>query len=68
LWVASAAPAPHIRVVSGIEGSLLHIKDPAPVNKGSSYARAFTLFFGKMEKLGEQENNQPNPVYVAYLK
>jgi hypothetical protein len=66
LWVAGAAPAPHIRVVTGYEGELLHINDPGPVNRGSQYAWSFTRFFGEMENLGAQELGEPNPVYVAY--
>lgn len=66
LWVASAAPAPHIRVVSGIDGGRLDIVDPAPVNLGSRYIRSFEQFFGRMEALGAREMNQAAPIYVAY--
>lgn len=68
LWVASAAPAPHIRVVTGYEGERLFINDPAPVNSGSRYERSFASFFGAMETLGAQEMKQKAPVYVAYLR
>jgi hypothetical protein len=68
LWVASAVPSPHIRVIRGMEGGMLHVNDPAPVNHGRQYTRSFNLFFGRMEALGGQELNQPNPVYVAYLQ
>ncbi|MGQ0542152.1 MAG: papain-like cysteine protease family protein [Blastocatellia bacterium] len=67
LWVAGAAPAPHIRVVTGFDGGMLYINDPAPVNMGSTYARTFEHFFGEMETLGSQELTEKNPVYVAYL-
>jgi Papain-like cysteine protease AvrRpt2 len=67
LWVASAAPAPHIRVVAGYNGQTLLINDPAPVNQGSQYTSSFTDFFGKMETLGFQELKQRAPVYVAWL-
>lgn len=67
LWVAGAAPAPHIRVVTGFNGGVLYINDPAPVGRGSTYARSFEHFFGEMETLGSQEMKQRNPVYVAYL-
>lgn len=67
LWVASAAPAPHIRVVTGYEGQSLFVNDPAPVNAGSQYIATFNFLFGQMESLGAQELAQPAPVYVAYL-
>jgi papain like cysteine protease AvrRpt2 len=67
LWVASAAPAPHIRVVTGYSGQTLFINDPGPVNAGSQYPSSFTDFFGKMEALGFQELKQKAPVYVAWL-
>jgi hypothetical protein len=67
LWVASAAPAPHIRVITGHDGSRLLINDPAPVNKGSRYSSSFVKFFGMMETLGSRELKQPTPVYVAWL-
>ncbi len=68
LWVATWAPGPHIRVVTGLVGNTVHINDPAPVNKGSTYTRSFSQFFGAMENLGEREANQKFPVYVAYLR
>jgi ABC-type bacteriocin/lantibiotic exporter with double-glycine peptidase domain len=68
LWVASAAPAPHIRVVTGYKGARLLINDPAPVNKGSRYSSSFVKFFGMMEKLGSQELKQRAPIYVAWLR
>jgi hypothetical protein len=68
LWVASADPAPHIRVVTGIAGNMLSVNDPLPVGVGAQYKRPFMTFFGKMETLGSRELNQPSPVYVAYLK
>lgn len=67
LWVASAAPAPHIRVVRGYGGDMLLVNDPAPVNAGSRYTRSFNSFFGQMETLGASELKQAAPVYVAYL-
>lgn len=67
LWVASAAPAPHIRVVTGYDGQNLYINDPGPVNSGSRYVASFRSFFGQMETLGAQELKQKAPVYVAYL-
>ena len=67
LWVATWAPGPHIRVVTGIEGTMLSINDPAPVNQGSRYQKTFASFFGAMEDLGRREMLQVSPVYVAYL-
>ena len=67
LWVATWAPRPHIRVVTGMLGDRLWINDPAPVNSGSQYTRTFSQFFGAMENLGARESNESFPVYVAYL-
>jgi predicted double-glycine peptidase len=67
LWVASKAPAPHIRVVRGMAGSTVFINDPAPVSMGSKYSRSFKNFFGAMEGLGAEERKEPAPVYVAHL-
>lgn len=66
LWIATAAPAPHIRVVTGMSGDRVFINDPAPVNNGSIYTSSFNFFFGQMETLGAQELKQRAPVYVAY--
>jgi papain like cysteine protease AvrRpt2 len=76
LWVASLvalsgagpSPVPHIRVVTGMEGSRLFINDPWPVNRGASYTRLFGDFFGQMESLGARELSERSPVYVAYLE
>jgi ABC-type bacteriocin/lantibiotic exporter with double-glycine peptidase domain len=67
LWVATWAPGPHIRVVTGMSGSALFINDPGPVGSGSQYIRTFTQFFGAMENLGSRELQERSPVYVAYL-
>ncbi|HUT33569.1 MAG TPA: papain-like cysteine protease family protein [Planctomycetota bacterium] len=67
LWVATAAPAPHIRVVTGLSGQNVYINDPAPVNSGATYRRDFRAFFGQMETLAGQEMGQPAPVYIAHL-
>jgi hypothetical protein len=67
LWVATWAPGPHIRVVTGLAGTTLSINDPAPVNAGSSYKMSFEKFFGAMENLGSRELKQRAPVYVAHL-
>ena len=68
LWVASAMPSAHIRVLCGIKNDRLHINDPWPVNQGSKYTRSFDQFFGRMETLGAQESSEPAPIYVAYLR
>jgi hypothetical protein len=67
LWVASWAPGPHIRVVTGYSGGRLLINDPWPVNQGARYQRTFSAFFGQMEDLGSRELAERAPVYVAYL-
>lgn len=68
LWVATWAPEPHIRVVTGLVGGLVHINDPAPVGEGSHYTMAFDRFFLRMEELGRRELREKAPVYVAYLR
>lgn len=65
-WVATWAPGPHIRVVTGMNGTTLSINDPWPVGQGDRYACSFDVF-GTMEELGGRELNQPSPVYVAHL-
>jgi hypothetical protein len=65
--VASRAPKPRIRVVTGMSGQLLYIHDPGPVGAGSQYSGAFSRFFGAVEKLGEKELKQHGPIYVAYV-
>jgi len=68
LWVATAVPSPHIRVVTGVSGGMLSINDPWPPKKGAQYKRTIQEFFGKMEDLGASELNQASPVYVAYMR
>lgn len=68
LWVASAIPSPHIRVVTGISGHQLNINDPWAPGVGAQYIRSFTDFFGQMEQLGGKELAEKAPVYVAYLR
>lgn len=68
LWFASLAPAPHIRVIYGCTGSQMHVRDPSPVDHGSTYTVQFESLFGAMEALGASETNQPNPVYIAFLR
>ncbi len=69
LWVASKPPGggPHIRVVTGYQGSQLYVNDPAPVNRGARYTRSFADFMNDSETLGAEELHEPSPVYVAYL-
>lgn len=68
LWVASAVPSAHIRVIRGYDGARLFVNDPAPVNVGAQYTRGFREVFEKMENLGRRERNETAPVYVAYLR
>ena len=67
LWVATWAPGPHIRVVTGLQGNTVFINDPSPVNMGSRYTQSFNQFFGSMESLGARESSEPSPVYIAHL-
>lgn len=81
LWVASAVPGPHIRVVTGIDtdedgrDGIVAINDPwevgmttfRPSNRGSTYTRTYSRFMGEVENLGSQELKEPAPVYVAHL-
>jgi len=67
LWVATAVPFAHIRVVTGLHNGVIHVNDPLPVNRGATYVRSFSQFFGAMETLGAKEMGEPAPVYVAYL-
>lgn len=81
LWVASAEPGPHIRVVTGIQGdgtpdgTLLYINDPweqgmtifRPNNRGSQYTETYRQFVEKQSTLGGQEINLNAPIYVAHL-
>lgn len=68
LWVASAVPTAHIRVVTGMTGHQVFVNDPGPVGQGSQYIASFDQFFGQMEQLGANELAEPDPVYVAYLR
>lgn len=80
LWVASAVPGPHIRVISAInsdgtpEGTILTIQDPwqrgmrtfRMPNTGSTYELTYQEFIEEYERLGHQEQNIPNAVYIAH--
>lgn len=82
LWVASAEPGPHIRVVTGMQGdgspdgTLVHINDPweqgmtsfRPSNRGSQYTETYRQFVEKQSTLARQEMRIDAPVYVAYLR
>jgi len=67
LWVAGFTEAPHIRVVTGLTGSRVHVNDPWPPKSGAQYTRSFNEFFGAMERLGAKEMKERAPVYVAHL-
>jgi Papain-like cysteine protease AvrRpt2 len=80
LWVASAEPGPHIRVVGGIEGdgspggTRLHILDPWEPgmnefrlpNAGGSYTETYEQFEAKQAALARTESNVQG-VYVAHI-
>lgn len=79
LWVASAEPGPHIRVVTGLvgdgtaAGTLVYINDPWELgmasfhlpNRGSQYTESYQRFVEKQESLGRQEIKQQG-IYVAH--
>ena len=81
LWVASAEPGPHIRVITGIhgdgtpDGTILHINDPweqgmtqfNPNNRGSQYTETFSQFEAKQASLVGQERSIRAPIYIAHL-
>src|SRR5262249_46647701 len=82
LWVASAEPGPHIRVVTGItgdgtpDGTTLSINDPWEAgmtafrlpNAGSRTTETYTQFVRKQESLGSREIKIPGAIYVAHLQ
>ena len=79
LWVASAEPGPHVRVVTGMvgdgtpAGTLVHINDPweqgmaafRMPNRGAQYTEAYQRFVEKQETLGRQEIAL-HGIYVAH--
>lgn len=79
LWVASAEPGPHIRVVTGLvgdgtpEGTLVYINDPWEQgmaafrlpNKGSRYTETYQRFVEKQEQLARRESTLQG-IYVAH--
>jgi hypothetical protein len=81
LWIASAEPTPHIRVITGIhgdgtpDGTILDINDPweqslatfRPSNRGSQYTETFRQFEEKQATLAGQERAVGAPIYVAHL-
>lgn len=81
LWVASAEPGPHIRVVTGMkgdgtpDGTLVYINDPweqgmtafQPNNRGAQYTETYRQFVEKQSTLARQEANLNAPIYVAHL-
>ncbi|WP_431689114.1 papain-like cysteine protease family protein [Hahella sp. NBU794] len=81
LWIATAEPGPHIRVVTGIhgdgtpDGTILHINDPweqgmssfRPSNRGSQYTETYRQFEQKQATLAGQEMSYKAPIYIAHL-
>jgi hypothetical protein len=79
LWVASAEPGPHIRVVTGIVGdgspggTLVYISDPWEQgmaafrlpNSGSRYTETYQRFVEKQERLARRESALQG-IYVAH--
>lgn len=81
LWVATAEPGAHIRVVTGIhgdgspDGTTLHINDPweqgmnafQPDNRGSQYTETYRQFVQKQARLADREMDIDAPIYVSHL-
>jgi hypothetical protein len=81
LWVASAEPGPHIRVVTGMrgdgsaDGTLVYINDPweqgmtafQASNRGAQYTETYRQFVEKQSTLARQEQHLNAPIYVAHL-
>jgi len=79
LWVASAEPGPHVRVVTGMmgdgtpNGTLLYVNDPWEAgmaqfrlpNAGAQYTESYQRFVEKQESLGRREIRQQG-IYVAH--
>ena len=80
LWVASAEPGPHIRVVTGVtgdgtpDGTILSINDPWQTgmttfslpNLGAQYTETYAQFELKQRTLATEESNVEG-LYVAHL-
>ena len=81
LWVASAAPGPHIRVVTGMsgdgtpDGTIVYINDPwqtgmttfSMPNSGSQYTETYHQFQDKQDSLAMTELKIPGALYVAHV-
>jgi len=79
LWVASAVPGAHIRVITGMEvdeaNARVFINDPWEKgmttfrwpNKGAQYIMTYADFVREMETLARQEMGISSPIYVAHL-
>jgi len=83
LWVASAEPGPHIRVVTGLsgdgtpDGTIVHINDPWEKgmddfrlpNAGSMTTETYSEFTRKQAELVRSEmKGHPQGIYIAHLK
>ncbi len=81
LWVASATPSAHIRVVTGLrgdgtpEGTFVYINDPwergmksfRSSNRGSRYQETYAEFVQKQAELARRESSRSGAIYVAHL-
>jgi hypothetical protein len=81
LWVASAEPGPHIRVVTGMsgdgtpDGTTVYINDPLQIgmtkfsmpNSGSQYTETYHQFQDKQDSLAMTELKTPGALYVAHV-
>ncbi len=72
LWFAAdvqagAGVAPHIRVITGVEGDDVLINDPGPVGRGSQYRSRYGAVANQNTDLGAAELNWNRPIYMAYM-
>ncbi len=81
LWVASAEPSGHVRVVTGMQGdgtpdgTTLYINDPweqgmtsfRPSNQGSQITETYSQFVQKQEALADRTSHLPGAIYVSHL-
>ncbi len=81
LWVATAEPGAHVRVITGIQGdgtadgTTLYINDPweqgmdtfQPNNRGAQYSETYRQFIQKQAALANRETAIEAPIYIAHL-
>ena len=73
LYVVTAEPGTHARVVTGMsgdgtaDGTTLFINDPWEPNVGSQYTETYNEFLNKQATLAGETADMPGVVYVAHL-